>query len=953
MNIIDGSIGNDRLTGTSSADWLRGQVGSDTLNGGLGNDILIGGLGADTLIGGGGADIFDLESSIAELNGDRILDLGYTDIVALGETPLGAIKMVQDGADIRVTIDQNGDGVADQTFWIAGLSVESVIAFNTGPTYIALERGIDENFEGVASLSSMFVPAGQWTDITIIDPTINTNAEQRALKSDILAGGSGWASSRIDISSEQVHDGSTAIKFVAAGATSATPTTKASLDTHLAQYGDGDVFFFSGMFKVQSGTPLGILDLESSHDAESPGLRLLLDEAGHMRVEFKAGSKPTVYASDDVRLSVGDWARVSVRYDLSTGADGNFQVWLDNRLVIESTGVNLPHAGAVYDRVQVGVTANSSVNAAVVFADGLKSGHLEHETDGEMTLADGTRLVWGTAGNDVYRGAAGSDNLFAGDGNDSLYGGSGNDTLTAGGGIDSLAGEAGDDTYEINLTDDLGRTPVGHAIVVEERGQGVDTVRLLDKAVPSDLRLWIDDGGDLRLGFAGAVGSVSVQGEFRVDAGGRIIGSDVFERIERVQFSNGEIRTFTPHLDASDSDDSHAVHGTQYGDILRGAGGDDQIYGWDGADTLVGGTGNDVIRGGYGNDLLNGEAGTDVVYGDDGDDTFAYLGAADQQDQWIGGAGADIVKNMSGTSMVFSTFPAGWSVETIDGGSKPILGTAGNDMIDFRSVSLINIGHIDAGAGNDTVYGTNGVDTIGGGTGDDWLYGSGGDDLLAGFDGVDRLFGDAGNDTFAFVTNADAGDFVDGGSGTDVVKNFSGSNMVLTGDLARWQVEAIDAVGKAIVGTSGSETMNFSRFTLLNVEKIDGGTGNDVITGTAGADKISGDVGNDTIVGGAGDDIILGGAGTDLLIGGAGKDTFIYVGGSEADIVQDFEGGAGAGDRLDFSRLGSAFNTYGEVMAVASQSGANLVFNFAAGHSLTLLNRTTAAIASDDFFFGV
>ena len=64
---INGTAGNDSLTGSTQADALFGGVGSDTLNGGAGNDTLDGGAGADTMAGGAGDDTF-----IVDNPGDKV-----------------------------------------------------------------------------------------------------------------------------------------------------------------------------------------------------------------------------------------------------------------------------------------------------------------------------------------------------------------------------------------------------------------------------------------------------------------------------------------------------------------------------------------------------------------------------------------------------------------------------------------------------------------------------------------------------------------------------------------------------------------------------------------------------------------------------------------------------------------------------------------------------------------
>jgi len=91
-NLLNGTPGNDNLTGTSSNDIINGSEGddvltglraSDVLNGGDGNDILSGskgsdtlngGLGNDNLVGGAGNDVFVLG---AGLGVDTISDFTY------------------------------------------------------------------------------------------------------------------------------------------------------------------------------------------------------------------------------------------------------------------------------------------------------------------------------------------------------------------------------------------------------------------------------------------------------------------------------------------------------------------------------------------------------------------------------------------------------------------------------------------------------------------------------------------------------------------------------------------------------------------------------------------------------------------------------------------------------------------------------------------------------------
>ncbi|MBT7292822.1 MAG: S8 family serine peptidase, partial [Rhodospirillaceae bacterium] len=71
-----------------------------------------------------------------------------------------------------------------------------------------------------------------------------------------------------------------------------------------------------------------------------------------------------------------------------------------------------------------------------------------------------------------------------------------------------------------------------------------------------------------------------------------------------------------------------------------------------------------------------------------------------------------------------------------------------------------------------------------------------------------------------------------------------------------------------------------------------GGAGNDTLSGT-GADEI--------LIGGAGNDTLSGGYGNDQLSGAHGDDRFIFADGDGADLISDFQAGAGSGDIIGLS----------------------------------------------------
>jgi len=150
---------------------------------------------------------------------------------------------------------------------------------------------------------------------------------------------------------------------------------------------------------------------------------------------------------------------------------------------------------------------------------------------------------------------------------------------------------------------------------------------------------------------------------------------------------------------------------------------------------------------------------------------------------------------------------------------------SGGDTI---TLPITNVGHectVDAGPGDDTVYGSPLADVIHGGDNVDTIYGYGGNDVLN---------GDAHGD---FIYGGDDDDEIDGGTHGDTIEGQGGAD--------------------TIFGGRGGDT-------------IDGGDEDDRIDGGPGLDTLLGKGGNDTIC--AGDSAVVnylnGGNGEDVLWGG-------------------------------------------------------------------------------------
>ena len=158
-------------------------------------------------------------------------------------------------------------------------------------------------------------------------------------------------------------------------------------------------------------------------------------------------------------------------------------------------------------------------------------------------------------------------------------------------------------------------------------------------------------------------------------------------------------------------------------EAVSGGDGDDTITGDGGANRLDGRDGDDSIRGADGDDTLLGGRGFNLLDGGAGQDTASYAWATD----------------------AVSVSLAGGLGEVLDPAAAPGGDPAARD-------DLLGIENVVGGAGNDTILGDGGANTLDGAAGNDSVTGGDGDDTLFAGQGRDTLTGGDGFDTADFAT---------------------------------------------------------------------------------------------------------------------------------------------------------------------------------------------------------
>jgi Ca2+-binding RTX toxin-like protein len=246
-------------------------------------------------------------------------------------------------------------------------------------------------------------------------------------------------------------------------------------------------------------------------------------------------------------------------------------------------------------------------------------------------------------------------------------------------------------------------------------------------------------------------------------------------------------------------------------------------------------------------------------------------------------------------------------------------------------------------AGNDRIqgpenvssrlYGFTGNDQIIGGSGSDTIFGGPGiDQLEGGANGRDHLYGGPGDDVL--IPSVKGNDYLDGGTG---------NNWVYYRDHLQPVSLTLNDSGlsTAHVGLTKVDT-------LVNIQNVFGGLGNDTIVGNNGPNQLYGFAGNDWLSGGGGHDNLDGGYGNDTLTGGSGPDWFTFDSmpnphsALNVDTITDFHPGEG-----DLIRLSQAFFMPDNLGPDGLPPGRLSAAHFIAGPHVTLGTNGSQYIAYD------
>ena len=502
-------------------------------------------------------------------------------------------------------------------------------------------------------------------------------------------------------------------------------------------------------------------------------------------------------------------------------------------------------------------------------------------------------VLTGNAADNVIDGKAGADKMVGGKGNDIYIVDNAGDVVieNAGEGTDTVRASvsytlaANVENLEL-LTGAL--TGTGNELANTITGNAADNV--IDGKAGADRMIgglgndiyYVDNAGDVVVENAG-------EGTDTVRASVNYVLAANVENLELL----------TGALTGTGNDLANTITGNAADNVLYGLAGADILFGGAGNDTLDGGVGADRMTGGVGNDIYYVDNIGDVVIENSGEGTdtvraaISYVLTANLESLELltgalNGTGNDLANTITGNAADNVLYGLA--------GADVLNGGAGNDTLDGG----LGVDKMVGGLGNDLYY----VDNVGdlvvenANEGLDTVRATVTHTLAANVENLEMLTGAVfgyGNDLANTITGNAADNIIDGKAGADKMIGGLGNDIYYVDNAGDSVVEAagggVDTVRSGITYTLGANVENLE----LLWAGSSWGTGNEldnVITGNAGANTLSGLAGNDTLIGGAGVDTLIGGAGADILSGGDGADTFVFNSVSDsvlgkADLITD------------------------------------------------------------------
>jgi len=241
-------------------------------------------------------------------------------------------------------------------------------------TLVPVRRHFADGFEAATRLADLIGLERGWTSCALQSPRAPTVADYVALRKRILTEGADFLDNRLEPVDAPAHAGQTSLEAFSVPPARGMVTAKASLSTELLHFVKGDDVWISLWCQVpaESGMPFTVLDLETTWIEQHPGIRVAIADGRHVCLQLKSLGNPYYRQphGKEVEFPRGRWVRLRVHLGLTEADDGVIEVWQDERKIIDTRGRTLVLANAIYNSLEVGITAyNEQGRPATLFVD--------------------------------------------------------------------------------------------------------------------------------------------------------------------------------------------------------------------------------------------------------------------------------------------------------------------------------------------------------------------------------------------------------------------------------------------------------------------------------------------------------------------------------------------------------------------------------------------------------
>jgi len=231
-----------------------------------------------------------------------------------------------------------------------------------------------DTFENYDSFLSLFVQSTTdldkfWNNMTLQSPAAPNLEDYVALRNCIFENTCDFIDNKIELVPDPTVATNTVLKFTAVAPTADMVTSKASLASVLPYFTKNDDLWFQADYFLNENKPYSLVDFESSFFFGSPGPRIIIRN-NQIAFENKFGTKILYVQSNGISIPTASWFTLKVHLKFSDTNDGVLQVWQDDTLILDTTGINLPTSNAVQNSLEMGISASDV--SSIIYMDNLR-----------------------------------------------------------------------------------------------------------------------------------------------------------------------------------------------------------------------------------------------------------------------------------------------------------------------------------------------------------------------------------------------------------------------------------------------------------------------------------------------------------------------------------------------------------------------------------------------------